>query len=74
VNAARKTRFVSVNLTEAARDALQQATTDFTSPARRRITLSDLLIAAINVSRNHPGELVSELQNPTSTTTRTDTP
>jgi hypothetical protein len=58
----RKTIFVSVNLTEAARDELRQATLELTSPAGRRLSMSDTLIAALRVAANHQDELVDQLK------------
>lgn len=43
----RKTVFVSVNLTEAARDELRQVTLDLTTPADRRVSMSDVLLALV---------------------------
>lgn len=43
----RKTLFVSVNLTEEARDALRQATLDLSAHERRRLSMSDTLIQAV---------------------------
>lgn len=57
----RRTVFVSVNLTEAARDALRRATLDLTTPARRRLSMSDALTAALRVATRHPEELLAAL-------------
>jgi hypothetical protein len=61
MNAARRTLFVSVNLTPDARDELRRATLELTTPAGRRLSMSDVLIEAIRVSMRHRGELISAL-------------
>ena len=60
----RKTIFVSVNLTAEARDELRQVTLDLTTPAGKRLSMSDALIAALRVAANHQDELVNELKRP----------
>lgn len=57
----RKTTFVSVNLTDTARDALRQATLDLTTPAGRRVSMSDVLLAALHVAREHDRDLLDAL-------------
>jgi hypothetical protein len=57
----RKTAFVTVNLTEPARDALRQATLHWTTPAGRRVTMSDVLLSALAVARAHGAEVVADL-------------
>lgn len=52
--AARKTPYVSVNLTEPARDALQLATLRLAADVGRRLTLSATLIAALRVATDNP--------------------
>lgn len=42
-----KTKFYGVSVTAEARDALREVTTKLTSPAGRRISMSDALIALI---------------------------
>ncbi len=59
----RKTPFVSVNLTGPARDELRQAVLDLTTPTGRRLTLSDVLIHALRVARQHEPELIEALKN-----------
>lgn len=54
VAAARKTPYVSVNLTEPARDALQLATLRLAADVGRRLTLSTTLIAALRVATDNP--------------------
>ncbi len=58
----RKTVFVSVNLTQTARDELRRATLDLTSPAGRRLSMSDVLLAALQVSAGHQDELIGQLK------------
>lgn len=62
MSATRKTPFVSVNLTEPARDELRAATLTLTTPAGRRVSMSDVLIAALHVALNHQDEVISELR------------
>ena len=61
MNAARRTLFVSVNLTPDARDELRRATLDLTTPVGRRLSMSDVLIGVIRVAMRHRVELVSAL-------------
>ena len=61
MNAARRTLFVSVNLTPDARDELRRATLDLTTPVGRRLSMSDVLIGAIRVAMRHRDELISVL-------------
>lgn len=61
MSAARRTPFVSVNLTPDARDGLRQATLDLTTPVGRRLSMSDVLIAIIRVAMRHRDELISAL-------------
>jgi hypothetical protein len=57
----RKTVFVSVNLTEAARDELRQAVLDLTTPAGRRLSMSDVLTAALQVAADNPEQMLNKL-------------
>lgn len=61
MNAARRTLFVSVNLTPDARDELRRATLELTTPVGRRLPMSDVLIEAIRVAMRHRDEMVSGL-------------
>jgi len=61
MNAARRTLFVSVNLTPDARDELRRATLDLTTPVGRRLSMSDALAAVIRVAMRHREELITEL-------------
>ena len=64
MSAERKTRFVSVNLTEPARDSLRQTTLELTTPAGRRLSMSDVLTAALGVSMRHREEMLKALTTP----------
>lgn len=57
----RRTEFVSVGLTPAARDELRSAAVELTSPARRRLTLSEVVIAATRMARENPDAFVEAL-------------
>ena len=61
MNAARRTLFVSVNLTPEARDELRRATLELTTPVGRRLSMSGVLIGVIHVAMRHRDELVPEL-------------
>lgn len=63
MSAKRKTPFVSVNLTEAARDELRHVTLELTTPAGRRVSMSDVLTAALRVAMEHRGEVLSKLRS-----------
>lgn len=58
----RITTFVTVHVTEAAREALRQAVIDLTSPVGRKVTHSDLVLGALDVARKHPEELCARLR------------
>lgn len=53
--------FVSVNLTDTARDELRRAVLDLTTPAGRRLSMSDVLIHAVRVAMQHKPELIAAL-------------
>jgi hypothetical protein len=57
----RKTIFVSVHLTEQARDELRNAVIAMTSPTGRRLAMSFVLIHALRVALRHQDELVAAL-------------
>lgn len=61
MNAARRTPFVSVNLTPEARDDLRRAVLELTTPVGRRLSMSAVLIGSVRVAMQHRDELVSEL-------------
>lgn len=52
----RKTEFVSINITPDTRDALRAATLELTAPAGRRVSMSDVLAAALRVAQQHEQE------------------
>lgn len=56
-----RTRFVSVNLTVPARDALQRAAVQYVVIAGRRLSMSDALLAALRVAERHTAELEAAL-------------
>ncbi|MFF4506257.1 hypothetical protein [Streptomyces sp. NPDC001401] len=60
--AKRKTPFVSVNLTEAARDELRRVTLELTTPAGRRVSMSDVLTATLHVAMEHRDEVLDKLR------------
>jgi hypothetical protein len=53
--------YVSVGLTAQARDVLRGTTLDLTTPAARRLTMSEVLLAALLVASRHRDELLAEL-------------
>ncbi|MER6605776.1 hypothetical protein ABT282_07625 [Streptomyces sp. NPDC000927] len=57
----RKTPYVNMNLTEAARDELRGITLELTTPSNRRLSMSEVIIAALNVARRHREEVLNEL-------------
>lgn len=59
---ARETVFVSVNLTEEARDELRQATLLISPMAGRRLSMSDVLVAALRVAASHQDEMLDALK------------
>jgi RNA:NAD 2'-phosphotransferase (TPT1/KptA family) len=56
-----KTKFHSVHLTDEARDRIKAAAISLTSPSGRRVSMSDALIAAVEVAMRHTDEMVIEL-------------
>lgn len=54
--------YVSVGLTEQARDALRTTTLNLTTPAGRRVTLSEVLLALVTVGQRHPDEVLAVLR------------
>ena len=52
---------MSVNLTPDARDELRQATLDLTTPAGRRLSMSDVLIGVVRIAMQHRDELLAVL-------------
>jgi hypothetical protein len=60
----RRTKFVSVNLTTSARDAVQRATLDLSAQVGRRLSMSTVVEAAITVAQQHTDELSAALSTP----------
>lgn len=60
----RHTKYVSVNLTEPARNALQTATLQLSAQVDKRLAMSAVALAALRVAQQHPEEFVQAL-NPT---------
>lgn len=58
---ARITPYFSIHVTEVARSELRSATVAFTSDAGRRLSQSEVLIAACRVAGNHRDEMLEEL-------------
>jgi predicted nucleic acid-binding protein len=56
-------KFVSLNLTPEARDALRTATLRVSYESGRRVSLSDALIASLAVSERHGTEVTNEITN-----------
>lgn len=56
-----RTRFVSVHLRAHTHVDIQSAAVAMTTPVGRRVTLSDLVSAAIAVAMRHRDELLAEL-------------
>jgi hypothetical protein len=59
----RKTTFVSVNLTPAARDKLRQAAVQMTSAAGYHLSMSDVAIAACDTAMRHGDDLLAALSD-----------
>lgn len=55
------TRYITVSLTLPARSALQSGALQFSAKAGRRLTMSDVVIAALAVAEAHPDEVVERL-------------
>jgi hypothetical protein len=55
-------KFTAISVTPEARDRLRETTLAFTSPAGRRLTLSEMLIAACTVAQRHSDEVTQELR------------
>ena len=53
--------YVAVSLKSEARDALRRAALALTSPVGRRVTISEVLLAAVAVAERHRDELLAEL-------------
>ncbi len=57
--------YITVGLTPAARDALRDLTLELVSPTRGRLTMSQVLLAALQVARAHRPDLLAALQEET---------
>jgi len=57
--------YVSVGLTVAARDALRASTLAATTPAGRKLAMSEVLVAALVVAQHHPDALLAALRGDT---------
>lgn len=57
--------YISVSLTESARDALRNLTLELVTPVGRRLTMSEVLIAAVELAHLHRAELLSTLRGET---------
>ena len=60
----RKTPYVSMNVTVPARDALQQATLRLQAEVGRRLQMSRVLIAAIELAGRYPEEFKALVVTP----------
>lgn len=58
--------YVSVGLTQEARDALRAFTQELLGPLRRRLSMSEVLLAALKVAGRHREELIEALHTGTS--------
>ena len=57
----RRTPYVSVNLTTRARNALQTATLQLSAQVDKRLPMSAVVLAALEVASQHPEEFLSAL-------------
>lgn len=62
----RRTPYVSVNLTVDARNAVQRAALDYSAKVGRRLAMSSIVVAALEVANRHPDELTAALTEPDS--------
>lgn len=53
--------YVSVSLAPEARDALRDVALNFTTPAGRRLTASEVLLALVHVGERHRDEVLTVL-------------
>lgn len=54
--------YVTVSLTPAARDALRTLTLELVTPTGRRLPMSEVLAALVEVGRRHQAELLDALR------------
>lgn len=57
--------YTAVSLTPAARDALRALTLELPAVRNRRLTMSQVLLAALAVAREHRPELLAALERET---------
>lgn len=57
-----KRPFVSVNISPTARNLLRETTLTLTTPAGRRLSMSAVLIAALQVATHHREEVIALLR------------
>lgn len=57
-----RTAYVSVHVTRAAHRSLQRRTLAMTSPAQRRLTMSEVLEAAMILAERDPAQLLAILR------------
>jgi hypothetical protein len=57
----RKQKFVGVSLTPEARNALSRAALELTTPAGRRVSMSDVTVSALRIARQHEADLIADL-------------
>lgn len=58
--------YVSVSLTPEARDALRALTLELVGPLRRRLSMSEVLLVALELAGRHREELIEALRTGTS--------
>jgi hypothetical protein len=58
--------YITLSLTTEARDLLRSLTLDLTTPTGRRLTMSEVLIAALELASLHRTELLETLTTPPS--------
>lgn len=57
----RRTPYLSVNLTEPARNALQRASLNMSATVGKRLSMSAIAVAVVAVAERHADELQAEL-------------
>jgi hypothetical protein len=53
--------YTAISITPEARDRLRETTVAFTSPAGRRLTLSEVIVASCALAQQHPDEFTQRL-------------
>ena len=59
----RKTPYVSMNVTKPARDSLRRTTLDITTPVGSRISMSDVIVAALQVAMDNRDQFINALKD-----------